>query len=407
VFPAETIPPPAATTVGATLVGAAAGPKPDDATETSANPAADALKNAWKGLRSFSMSTASGSASESSTSEVATSSASGGNKSAGAGKDSWTAWADKARQIVVDKAKEVAYDAVPQAEGSGSRSSSPDIERGEASEPSWSSWAKSAANRARAQVAEAANQVTEKAKTVEFGDGIHKEVSRGFSSVAKGASQAGSKLSEKGKAAAAAAGDLKGKGTEALKDAKAKGVENAKKAKEQAAKAAGAAKGIALKAGSNIQGLSALAMSPAKLAQFGGIFFVGIFLISSSLSFLPVLVIAPQKFALLFAFGSMTLLSSFAVLKGPKSFANSLIERKKLPFSVAYAVGLVGTLVATIIMRSFLLTAIFGVMQAVALLYFLASFVPGGQAILNLCGKCCKKSARAVGGKFMRSASAG
>jgi len=399
VFPAETIPPPAATTVGATLVGAAAGPKPDDATETSANPAADALKNAWKGLRSFSMSTASGSASESSTSEVATSSASGGNKSAGAGKGSWKAWADKA--------KKVAYDAVPHAEGSGSLLASPDIEKGEASEPSWSSWAKSAANRARAQVAEAANQVTEKAKTVEFGDGIHKEVSRGFSSVAKGASQAGSKLSEKGKAAAAAAGDLKGKGTEALKDAKAKGVENAKKAKEQAAKAAGAAKGIALKAGSNIQGLSALAMSPAKLAQFGGIFFVGIFLISSSLSFLPVLVIAPQKFALLFAFGSMTLLSSFAVLKGPKSFANSLIERKKLPFSVAYAVGLVGTLVATIIMRSFLLTAIFGVMQAVALLYFLASFVPGGQAILNLCGKCCKKSARAVGGKFMRSASAG
>uniref|UniRef100_A0A7S2MY55 Vesicle transport protein n=1 Tax=Alexandrium andersonii TaxID=327968 RepID=A0A7S2MY55_9DINO len=99
---------------------------------------------------------------------------------------------------------------------------------------------------------------------------------------------------------------------------------------------------------------------------------------------------------MLFAFGSMTLLSSFAILKGPQAFGESLIQREKLPFSGAYVVGLVGTLVATIVMRSYILTAVFGLIQAVALLYFLASYVPGGQALLNFCGRCSGRAARAV-----------
>merc|ERR1711920_1080792 len=144
-------------------------------------------------------------------------------------------------------------------------------------------------------------------------------------------------------------------------------------------------------------------MSPAKLAQFGGVFFIGIFLISMSMTFLPTLVIAPQKFALMFAFGSMTLLSSFAILKGPSAFFSSLVAREKLPFSLMYLVGLVGTLVATIVMRSFVFTAVFGVTQAIALLYFLASYVPGGKAILNFCGRCCSKSARVVSGRLIRT----
>merc|ERR1712003_32803 len=89
----------------------------------------------------------------------------------------------------------------------------------------------------------------------------------------------------------------------------------------------------------------------------------------------------------------MTLLSSFAILKGPKSFASGLLQREKRIFSAAYIVGLVGTLVATIGMRSFILTAVFGIVQAIALLYFLASYVPGGKACLNFCGKLGSKVA--------------
>merc|ERR1712187_794859 len=127
-------------------------------------------------------------------------------------------------------------------------------------------------------------------------------------------------------------------------------------------------------------------MDPATLGQFAAIFVVGTMLISASFSFLPMLPISPQKFSLLFAFGSMTMLSSFAILKGPQEFFKDLTQREKLPFSGGYAVGLVGTLVATIVLRSYLLTAFFGIVQAIALLYFVASYVPGGQTILNMCG---------------------
>merc|ERR1719174_3043183 len=125
-------------------------------------------------------------------------------------------------------------------------------------------------------------------------------------------------------------------------------------------------------------------------------------LISLSFTFIPVLVISPQKFALLFAFGSIVIMGSLAFLKGPKALATQLIQRDKLPFSGAYVVGLVGTLVATIVLRSFILTAVFGLLQAVALLYFVASYVPGGQMVLNMCGKCCGKGARAIGGRLIR-----
>jgi len=170
----------------------------------------------------------------------------------------------------------------------------------------------------------------------------------------------------------------------------------AREAKEKAANVAGSAKDKLAQAGSSLSGLTALTLSPIKLAQFGGVFLLGIFLISISFSFLPVLVIAPQKFALLFAFGSMTLLSSFAVLKGPHAFFSQLIEKEKLPLSISYAVGLVGTLGATIIMKSYLLTALFGIIQFFALLYFLASYVPGGQTVLNLCGRLAKRLTQAL-----------
>merc|ERR1711904_373508 len=124
---------------------------------------------------------------------------------------------------------------------------------------------------------------------------------------------------------------------EHLKAARSKGAEKAKAA-------AGKAKASLKSAKSSVAGLAALSLSPAKLAQFGGVFFLGVFLISMSFSFLPIIMISPQKFALLFALGSTTLLSSFAILKGPMAFAQSLAEREKLPFSGAYLLGLIGTL---------------------------------------------------------------
>jgi len=304
-------------------------------------------------------------------------------------------WAEKARKAVAEK---VAYDAVPNP-GGDSGTEEADVEKGaEQKEKSIGAmWAK-AASSVKKQVAkttEEANKGLQKgvlsAKSLEWGEPAAM-VSKGMSSLAEKTTTAGSALQEKGKAASVKASALKEKSAEKLSEAKSNAGDAAKKAKDKAASAAGAAGSKLKEAGSSVTGAvggaASLAMNPVKLAQFIGIFFVGAMLITLSFSFLPVLVIAPQKFALLFAFGSLVIMGSLAFLKGPKALATQLAARDKLPFSAAYIVGLVGTLAATLILRSFILTALFGVLQAVALMYFLASYVPGGQALLNFCGRC-------------------
>jgi len=319
-------------------------------------------------------------------------------------------WAEKARKAVADNVK-VAYEAVPQMElpqDGECKDDGADVEKGEAGVGMWGAWAKKA-NAVKKQVESAAKEAAEeahkglkqgvqRAKTLDLGDQaamVSAQVTKGMSQVSKSASTVGAVVQEKGKAATAKASELKEKSAEKMKEAKSKASDKAREAKEKAAAAAGAAKNKLSEAGQSVTGavggLAALTMSPMKLAQFIGIFFVGMMLITLSFTFLPVMVISPQKFALTFAFGSIVIMGSLAFLKGPKALFSQLIQREKLPFSGTYIVGLVGTLVATIVLRSFILTAIFGLMQAVALLYFLASYVPGGKAVLNFCGKCCSR----------------
>merc|ERR1712032_107161 len=128
-------------------------------------------------------------------------------------------------------------------------------------------------------------------------------------------------------------------------------------------------------------------MNPAKLGQFIGILLTGFILLIISFNFLPMLLIKPQMFALFFTMGSMTTLSSFIVLSSPWAFAQQMMQSRKLPFSVAYIVGLVGTLWATLIQRSYIFTAVFVIVQALALLYFLFSYLPGGTAFLDMIGR--------------------
>lgn len=321
---------------------------------------------------------------------------------------------DRAKKAVVDK---MGYDQVPQDPSPGDTGGEPsDASDMNDASPAWVGWAKSAASaahKARQQAAKAAEEAqtnftkaAEKAKSFEFGEQAkdwQSEVQKNFGRVAEAGSQAGAAFAERGKVAQSLAKDFSSKGKDQLTAGAAKAKEKAAQAKDKASAVAGAAKDKLSKAGENVGGLAALSLSPMKLAQFAGVFFVGTLLISMSFSFLPLLVIAPQKFSLLFAFGSMTMMSSFAVLKGPAGFASSLVQRKRLPFSGAYAVGLVGTLVATIHLRSFILTAFFGALQFFALLYFLASYVPGGKAVLNACGKCCRKVAGKLCSRFTSS----
>jgi ElaB/YqjD/DUF883 family membrane-anchored ribosome-binding protein len=374
----------------------------------------DRFKWGLKGLKSSIAATTVAAAEGGSQAEASSSSRKDGEQQV----PSLFSWAEKARKAVAENVK-VAYEAVPQLEPAQEGESAEegvDIEKGEATGAGmWGAWAKKA-NAMKKQVETAAKEAAEeahkglkqgvqRAKTLDLGDPaamVTAQVTKGMTQVSKSASTVGAAVQEKGKVASAKANELKEKSAQKMNDAKAKASDKAREAKEKANAVAGAAKNKLSEAGSSVTGavggLAALTMSPMKLAQFIAIFFVGIMLITLSFTFLPVLVISPQKFALLFAFGSIVVMGSLAFLKGPKALMSQLIQREKLPFSGTYVVGLVGTLVATIVLRSFVLTAIFGIMQAVALMYFLASYVPGGKAVLNFCGKCTSRCAQKLVG---------
>lgn len=313
---------------------------------------------------------------------------------------------------------------------SGAPGSAGDLEEG-GGEPRWAAWARQAADHVRQQAAGAAEQAqkglerartvdwaeqvksvqgnmargldsasaslqekVERAKSMEWAEhakGLQQNVSRSFEMVAASASSAGSALQEKGQAAQQVAREISGKGLQTLQESQV-----VQKAREGATVAAGAARGALTVAGERAQGLAAFTMSPTKLAQFIAVFFVGVLFVALSFNFLPILLLAPQKFSMLFTIGSVTILGSFATLSGPVALLSSLTQRAKLPFTVTYTTGLLGTLWATLIMRSFLFTAIFAVVQALSLLYFIASFLPGGRTALSLLWRAGSAGARTV-----------
>lgn len=308
----------------------------------------------------------------------------------------------------------------------------PDVELGEA-EPHWAGWARDALDRVRQQAEDTAGQARqnlsqglEKAKSTDWGEqvkGVQSSVAPILDRVSSSASSASSSFHE---------------GSRSFQESVSRGLERAKtfelteqvdgvrrgvthglekvsntasstsaalsessaqaaqRAREGAASAASSARGALTVAGERASGAATLAMDPAKLAKFCGVFSLGLVLVVISLNFVPLMVLKPQLFATFFTLGSMTMMSSFILLAGVQAFATALMQQKKLPFSVAYIVGLIGTLWATVIKRSYIFTSIMVVLQAVALLYFVCSYLPGGTATLNMLGRLGGRSVRSL-----------
>lgn len=106
----------------------------------------------------------------------------------------------------------------------------------------------------------------------------------------------------------------------------------------------------------------------------GGAFF----LFMAFFLFLPVIILAPSKFALSFSLGCCLVLSGFAALKGWRRQAAQMLARDRLPFTAGYLGSVALTLYASIFLGSYLLSLLASGLQVVALLYYLTSYYPGG-----------------------------
>lgn len=298
----------------------------------------------------------------------------------------WSAWARQAAERVRQSAAEAADQAQAAASRGLEKAKSVDwdekVTEARSNMSSGFEVVKSRVSEASVSIQEKVTQGVERAKSVDMTEhleGFQRGISNGLTNVSESATSAGAALQEKGQA-----------GLQLTREYSQKGMENVR---DSVSSVSTVATERLSSAGSS---LSALAVSPQTWGQFAGVFGMGLLFIMLSLNYLPFLLIAPSKFAACFTVGSVTMLSSFVIFNGPKTFVKSMFQRDKLPFSIAYIVGVLGTFWATILMKSYIFTAIFALVQAGALLYFVASYVPGGKTMVNACCRCSGRSVRTL-----------
>lgn len=127
---------------------------------------------------------------------------------------------------------------------------------------------------------------------------------------------------------------------------------------------------------------------------------LGLFFFSFATLYVPVIVLKARKFALLFSLGSLFTLGSFSFLWGPWNHIQHLFGKERLPFTLVYLGTLVGTLYFALALQSYMLTSVAAVCQVMALLWFVISYIPGGQTGMKffgrICSAMCKKGSGGV-----------
>ncbi|KAF8938967.1 Got1/Sft2-like family-domain-containing protein [Dissophora ornata] len=110
------------------------------------------------------------------------------------------------------------------------------------------------------------------------------------------------------------------------------------------------------------------------LACFMIAFFVG----------LPLLLLKPSKFATSFTLGSLLLMASFALLRGPTAHLKALMSKERLPFTGAYFGSMIFVLYSSLVANSYILTIIGTVIEILALLYYFTSYSPFSTGSIRL-----------------------
>jgi len=116
---------------------------------------------------------------------------------------------------------------------------------------------------------------------------------------------------------------------------------------------------------------------------------LGMICFGLAVSLLPLLLINPRKFSLLFSLGSAFTMSSFSFLWGPYQHMVHLLSKERLPFTTIYVSTLALTLYFAMGLQSAILTPIAAVAQVIALTWFVVSYIPGGQTGLRFMTKMC------------------
>ena len=145
--------------------------------------------------------------------------------------------------------------------------------------------------------------------------------------------------------------------------------------------------------------------SQQQLSLMLGLLALGAFFISFSIFVaLPMVVLAPGKFATSFTLGQVCFMGAFAALRGWRQQLDHMVSADRLPFTSVYVGSMLLTLYSAVVMKSYLLSILSAGAQVVALLYYVMSYFPGGEAgvkaVLSMASSGAMGCARMVTAMF-------
>ncbi len=119
--------------------------------------------------------------------------------------------------------------------------------------------------------------------------------------------------------------------------------------------------------------------------RFGIFFITGIIITIISLLFLPLIIISPKKFTLLFALGTFVCISSFIFYFGTNKFFDILFNKDRILFTIIYLSGFFGCLFfPTFFGKNYFLILVFSGLEMISTLFFILTFLPGGYSSIKM-----------------------
>lgn len=124
-----------------------------------------------------------------------------------------------------------------------------------------------------------------------------------------------------------------------------------------------------------------------RIVGFMGCILMGVLCFVMAGFYAPVLLLKARKFALLYTLGSLFIVCSFSLLWGPVNHVKHICSAGRLPFTSVYFGSMFATLYFALSVRSTALTALFAAIQVIAVVWYIVSYIPGGQTGLKFFGK--------------------
>ncbi|KAF5726527.1 protein transport protein SFT2 [Tripterygium wilfordii] len=134
----------------------------------------------------------------------------------------------------------------------------------------------------------------------------------------------------------------------------------------------------------NFQSSSSNVPASKSFMYFGLLLATGVFFVFVAFTmFLPVMVLAPQKFAMCLTIGCAFIVCSFFALKGLRNQLLHMLSKERLPSTLTLIGTMVGTIYVSMVLHSYILSVLFSVLQVLALSFYAISYFPGGSAGLK------------------------